>query len=409
MRTGCKVWRAIFIIGVIMPSFSSFGAIIDSTEIDNQKPGMKNRLCCCLMLVFLFGTTTVLAQNSAWGWQAHRYINEHAVDYLPEGMSFFLEHVDYLRDHAVDPDTDPLPGFYHYIDIDTYPEFFEGTLPHDMDELIAIYGVDVVEDTGIIPWIVEEWTDDLRSLMADGNWDEVWQVAAELGHYVGDSHQPLHLTENYNGELTGNDGIHSRYETHLINDHLDELVLPTGMGEYWPNVIDSTFEYIDQMYAFVDDVIAADDLAVAQDPGYNNEYYNIMWEELEEISTISIHKAIIDLACVWITAWEDAGSPTPDGTDISENNAGKVILARAHPNPFSSKVQIEIVMPESGFVSLKIYNQVGQEVAILYSDKLAHGSHNFTWHASDFSSGLYFYRLEIDEVPVWTERLALFQ
>jgi hypothetical protein len=44
----------------------------------------------------------------------------------------------------------------------------------------------------------------------------VFGVAADIGHYVADMHQPLHLTRNYNGQLTGNYGIHARYEGQMI-------------------------------------------------------------------------------------------------------------------------------------------------------------------------------------------------
>ena len=50
----------------------------------------------------------MIAQNVEWGWGAHRYINENAVDYLPSEMSFFQDHRQYLKDHSVDPDTNPI-------------------------------------------------------------------------------------------------------------------------------------------------------------------------------------------------------------------------------------------------------------------------------------------------------------
>ena len=223
---------------------------------------MINRIIGFLPLFIL--AITFLQQDKiyAWGWGTHRYINENAVDYLPPEMDFFQEHSEYLREHSTDPDVDELPGYYHYIDIDYYPEFFEGTFPHDWDEAVEQYGYDVIINNGTIPWVIEAWTDSLTVLMASGQWETVWQLAAELGHYVADSHQPLHLTLNYNGQLTGNYGIHSRYETHMINPHLSELPLPDSSGIYWSSVIDSVFRYIDEIYPYVSEIIAADDLAV---------------------------------------------------------------------------------------------------------------------------------------------------
>ena len=123
--------------------------------------------------IFLVICSSLFAQSVNWGWQGHRYINEHAIDYLPSEMSFFQDHRNYIRDHSVDPDSDPLPGYYHYIDIDYYPEFFAGTLPHSMDSLIALYNLNIIQTNGTIPWVIEEWTDSLSVLMAAGQWDDV--------------------------------------------------------------------------------------------------------------------------------------------------------------------------------------------------------------------------------------------
>ena len=271
---------------------------------------MNNRILSFLLLFILANPFFQQDKVYAWGWETHRYINENAVDYLPPEMDFFEDYRDYLRAHSIDPDVDGLPGYYHYIDIDYYPEFFEGTFPHDWDEAVDLYGYNVLIDNGTVPWVIKLWTDSLTVLMSTDQWETVWQVAAELGHYVADSHQPLHLTLNYNGQLTGNYGIHSRYETHMINPHLSELPLPDSTSAHWSSVIDSVFQYIDEIYPFVSDIMAADDLASTQDPDYNSAYYNILWDELDSLTISVIHCAIIDLASIWQTAWNNANSPT---------------------------------------------------------------------------------------------------
>lgn len=360
-------------------------------------------------LIILFFFSPLYAQNFKWGWDAHRYINGLAVDYLPSEMSFFQDHRNYLRDHAVDPDNDALPGFYHYIDIDFYQEFFAGTLPHNMDSLIALYNLEVVQSNGTAPWIVEKWTDSLSTLMAANQWEDVWQIAAELGHYVADSHQPLHLTLNYNGQLTANNGIHSRYETSMINAQLSQLPLPTSSGIYWPNVIDSVFLYIAEIYQHVDSIMVADNLASDQDPSYGSTYYSILWQELEDLTTLSIHQAIIDLASLWRTAWENAGRPVPQIVGIQSTNYNRetYVLENAYPNPFNPSTNIAFSIPESGFVSLKILNLLGQDISTLISKRLNSGTYKYLWNASEFSSGIYFYRLEVNNEFIQTKKMVL--
>ena len=337
----------------------------------------------------------------AWGWQTHRYINENAVDYLLLEMDFFQDHRDYLREHSTDPDVDNLHGYYHYIDIDYYPEFFDGTFPNNWDDAVAQYGYDVIIDYGTVPWVIEEWTDSLTVLMANGQWDIVWQVAAELGHYVADSHQPLHLTLNYNGQSTGNYGIHSRYETHMINPHLSELPLPDSSGIYWSSVIDSVFRYIDEIYPYVSEIIAADDLAADQDPNYNSTYYTILWEELESLTISVIHCAIVDLASIWQTAWLNAGSPTLSINDY-QPIPNVYILGQNHPNPFNPVTTLRYDLPEDTQVNITIYDIMGREVRILVNNQQSAGYKSVVWDATNnegqpVSAGLYLYTIQAGE------------
>ncbi|MCW9066143.1 MAG: T9SS type A sorting domain-containing protein, partial [Ignavibacteriaceae bacterium] len=65
-----------------------------------------------------------------------------------------------------------------------------------------------------------------------------------------------------------------------------------------------------------------------------------------------------------------------------------------YPNPFNPQTTIQLELPTDGFVSLKIYNVLGQEVATLVSDNLSAGSYKYVWNASNFASGIYVYRLE---------------
>ena len=362
---------------------------------------MNNRIIHFLLLLAL--TITSLQKNKvfAWGWQTHRYINENAVDYLSPEMEFFQEFKEYLRQHSTDPDTDDLPGYYHYIDIDYYTEFFEGTFPHDWEDAVDQYGYDIIIENGTVPWVIELWTDSLTTLMEDGEWDTAWQIAAELGHYVADSHQPLHLTLNYNGQLTGNYGIHSRYETQMINAHLSELPLPDSTSNYWSSVIDSVFRYIEEIYPYVNEIIAADDLAAGQDPNYNSTYYNILWEELDSLTISVIHCAIIDLASIWQTAWINAGSPT-----LSFNDKRSIpyvyVLDQNYPNPFNPMTILRYDLPEDALVNITIYDMKGRQVKTIINDQQTAGYRSTQWNAtnnagSPVSPGMYLYTIQAGE------------
>ena len=70
------------------------------------------------------------------------------------------------------------------------------------------------------------------------------------------------------------------------------------------------------------------------------------------------------------------------------------VLHQSYPNPFNPITNIEFSIPKSEFVTLKIYNILGEEVATLVSEKLSAGKYQYEWDAGDMASGLYFYKLQ---------------
>ncbi len=69
-------------------------------------------------------------------------------------------------------------------------------------------------------------------------------------------------------------------------------------------------------------------------------------------------------------------------------------LNDAYPNPFNPTTSVELAMPQDGFVSVKVYNLMGQVVATLHEGNLTANSYSFTWDAADVASGMYFLKAE---------------
>jgi hypothetical protein len=69
-------------------------------------------------------------------------------------------------------------------------------------------------------------------------------------------------------------------------------------------------------------------------------------------------------------------------------------LGNAYPNPFNPTTSVELALPHDGFVSVKVYNLMGQIVATLHEGDLMANSYSFTWDASDVASGMYFLKAE---------------
>ncbi|MCW5894387.1 MAG: T9SS type A sorting domain-containing protein [Bacteroidetes bacterium] len=84
----------------------------------------------------------------------------------------------------------------------------------------------------------------------------------------------------------------------------------------------------------------------------------------------------------------------------------EVVLHHNYPNPFNPTTAIRFELPTSSFVSLKVFDVLGREVATLVSGRLEAGRHSSSWNAGAFSSGMYFYRIVADGY-VATKRMLL--
>lgn len=89
---------------------------------------------------------------------------------------------------------------------------------------------------------------------------------------------------------------------------------------------------------------------------------------------------------------------TTGGTGIIENknfndNSGQISLAQNKPNPFSKNTEIRFSIPYSEYVTLKVYNIIGQDVATLVDSKLVAGEYRVNFNAQNLPNGIYLYRL----------------
>ncbi|MFH1010444.1 MAG: T9SS type A sorting domain-containing protein, partial [bacterium] len=91
------------------------------------------------------------------------------------------------------------------------------------------------------------------------------------------------------------------------------------------------------------------------------------------------------------------GAPTPTEYALSQN----------YPNPFNPQTSITYAVKEAGFVTLKVYNLMGQEVATLVSAKMSAGHYTASFAASDLPSGIYVYRLEVNDFTAQKKMVLL--
>ncbi len=339
------------------------------------------------------------ATGWTWGSTTHHYIAEHYSQYLPPYIDGLRAYDATVDQKVTDPDTrkssTPGESYRHYIDIDAYNEFFTGTLSHDRATLEAEYGASTVLNNGVIPWAVGEVVSTLTSEFQARQWSASATTIADLCHYVGDANQPLHCTQNFDGQYTGNGGIHSRYESEMMDLHIGELTSAPGTATYYPNVVDAMFGVIGDSWSGVTTILEGDDTAKNASGGqFNSAYYGFLWAYTKNMTQARIDSAAVMTASLVYTAWVNAGRPPVPGSSANVDS-GEIagVPLRVGPTPFRAELTIRFA--GVGPLRLEVFDVRGARVARLVEG--VSGSGSVIWRPADsdrsLGPGLYFIRL----------------
>jgi hypothetical protein len=345
-----------------------------------------------------------VCDNPEWGFFGHKRINRMATLTLPpQMMVFFKPNIDYLTDHAADPDMRRYAVSWeaprHYIDLDEYQVLGKETEVLWIDALMGnctIKGVVVPGDTvqiysksmldtasvqdkkhwrtyffkevmfrfssedktlnmdslrafsiknnlkipnvssvfftetlsahGILPWNLQQMQKRLTEAFRVRDSKLILKICADIGHYIGDAHVPLHTTSNYNGQKSNQVGIHGFWESRIpelfADEQYDYLV---GKPEYiekpatyfW-NIVFESNRLVDSVLSIewaLRSVISSDRQlcpdtrqgvqVLTQCREFAAAYQTRMGGMVERRMLEAVHS----VASCWYTAWLDAGSP----------------------------------------------------------------------------------------------------
>ncbi len=150
---------------------------------------------------------------------------------------------------------------------------------------------------------------------------------------------------------------------------------------------------------------------VSQNASTSSFPYTGTWYDYLSGNEVNITSTPISLAPGEFHIYTSKQLPVPDTavvTDIKENNFSVKTfnLYQNYPNPFNPSTTINYQIPKSSFVTLKIYDVLGREVANLVNNEKQAGQYNVTFNASKFSSGIYFYRLQAGDF-ISTKKMIL--
>lgn len=269
-----------------------------------------------------------------WGFWAHKRINRIAVFTLPNEMfGFYKHHIEYITANAVNPDkrrysvADEAPR--HYIDIDHYGVYPFDSFPRRWEDAVAKYSEDTLLAYGIVPWQVQRMTWWLTDAFKARDGAKILRLSTELGHYIADAHVPLHTTENYNGQLTNQVGIHGFWESRIPELFGEDYDYFIGKARYVENPLEKIWEEVLKSHQLVDSVLSLEKNLRAEFPPdqiysyeqrgnstvrvYSADYTKEYDRRMNDMVERRLRESVIDIGSFWFTAWVNAGQPDLDG------------------------------------------------------------------------------------------------
>ena len=310
----------------------------------------------------------------SWGSTGHRIINSKCPNSFQASMSAFRVWADSLSANASNADTrksaDKNESPKHFLDIENYPEFnTTGRIASTYDSIIGQHGESSVISNGTLPWATMNMYETLKDDFAKRLWHKAMLDASDLGHYVADGHMPLHISANYDGQQTGNGGIHSRYESSMVGTYQTQLSNYSGDSVHAiSNVTNYVFNYIYTNHHYVDSVLAADTYATTlAGNNISTAYYSSLWSKTA-FTTKLFQNASHSLAELIYNAWVAAGKPAfgvvNSVPDTFETNTS------VYPNPTRGALNIRV----DDILRADMYNLAGNRVG------------QFTTNTSDLSN-----------------------
>jgi hypothetical protein len=305
----------------------------------------KKNISGAIIIVFILGLTPMLL---SWGTFGHEHINRTAVFALPQPMqSFFYNHIDFITLESTVPDlrkytlSDKSEGPRHFIDLENFGSV--DSLPKTLEEARKKYDDKFLSQNGMLPWYVKELMEKLTRAFKEKKKTEILFIAADLGHYLGDAHMPLHTSANYDGQLSGQKGIHALWESRIpemfgknYNFYVGEAKFIANTDQEMWNIIFSSHKLKDTLLSIDKELrkITAENKVFRVDGEgkilkskygqaiYSDEYANQLHEALKGMVEKQMRASAIATSDFWYTAWVNAGKPDLSSLDPSDLTSG---------------------------------------------------------------------------------------
>ncbi len=285
---------------------------------------MKNKHLILLLII------PCLLLTSSWGFFAHQRINRLAIFTLPKDLiGFYKSNINYITVHAVDPDkrryADSLEAPRHFLDADHYGAEPFKIIPRNWKEAAEKLSEDTLYAYGIVPWQIQRSYYKLVNAFKNRDSILILKYSADLGHYIADAHVPLHTSENYNGQMTNQVGIHGFWESRLPELFADDYDYFVGKAEYIGNPLNKAWEIVEHTFTLLDSTLSIEKRLSKSFPSdrkytfnernrtvikeYSIEYSKAYHDALNGMVETQMRSSILSVGSFWYSAWVDAGQP----------------------------------------------------------------------------------------------------
>ena len=213
----------------------------------------------------------------------------------------------------------------HYIDLDVYGDSAVYKMPRYWSQAVERYSEDTLQAYGIVPYHVYSMSNWLIKAFQEKDADRILRLSSDLGHYIADANVPLHTTENYNGQLTGQYGIHGFWESRLPELFSDNYDLLTGKAKYVENLQLYIWDAVTKAHEALDSVLLIEKELTLQYPeskkyGYEErgnttirthsyDFSSDYHQRLNGMVERRMRSAIRMIGDFWYSCWVKAGQP----------------------------------------------------------------------------------------------------
>ena len=240
---------------------------------------------------------------------AHQVTAAAAIDTLPKQLKgFYKAHRAEMPSLALEPEFAQRGPERRFL-VDRLSQFPFDEVPHTEASLNAKYG-EKAQGVGRLPWLVQECYARLVEAMKAQDKEKILAESDVLTGLIVDLRSPLNLTDNYDGQKTGQHGVWVRVVEKLPQAVGRDLKVSPDSANYLDNPKEYVFSILLASYVWIDNILYLDQLAHRGKQGYGDPYYEDLARRVGPILRQQVlSPAAEDVGSYWYTAWVVAGRP----------------------------------------------------------------------------------------------------